>query len=199
MMKQVVFIHGGESFATYDDYLAYLRVESYEPFKVREKKWREWVAERLGDGWEAYVPSMPSPANAKYLEWSIWFEKVIPYLTDGAVLVGHSLGGIFLAKYLSENELPVRIAATFLIASPYDETEPGESLADFALPDSLAALAERGGKLFLYHSEDDPVVAYAALDKYRHQLPEATVRTFTDRGHFLQSEFPELLEDIQLQ
>ena len=196
-MRQLVFIHGGESFATYKEYLDALRSWEYDPATEPVKKWKETLASELGEEWQVIMPSMPSKLNAKYLEWCIWFDKVVPHLHDGVVLVGHSLGGIFLAKYLEEGSLPVQVAATFLIAAPHSETEDGESLADFTLPKQLDRFAAQAGKLFLYHSEDDPVVPYSELGKYQVQLPSATVRTFTDRGHFLGPELPEIIEDIR--
>ena len=61
-MKQVVFVHGGESFDTYDEYLAWLKAAEYDPFKVREKKWREWIAESLGEDWHLSAYRMTSPS-----------------------------------------------------------------------------------------------------------------------------------------
>lgn len=196
-MHQLVFIHGGESFATYKDYLDALRSWEYDPAPEPVKKWRDTLAPELGEEWQVLMPSMPSKLNAKYLEWCIWFDKVVPHLKDGVVLVGHSLGGIFLAKYLEEGSMPFTIAATFLIAAPYDATEPGESLADFALPPSLSRFAAQAGKVCLYHSEDDPVVPFSELAKYQAQLPQATIRTFAGRGHFLGPALPELISDIK--
>ncbi|MDP3402489.1 MAG: alpha/beta hydrolase, partial [bacterium] len=133
-MRQLVFIHGGETFNAYEDYVDALRSWTYEPTKESQKRWKHTLPEKLGDEWEVFMPSMPSKYNAKFLEWSIWFEKVIPHLNDGVVLVGHSLGGIFLAKYLNEHEMPVRVLATFLVAAPFDTEDTDYSLADFVLP-----------------------------------------------------------------
>jgi predicted alpha/beta hydrolase family esterase len=196
-MRQLVFVHGGETFDTYKDYIDALRSWTYDPERDTSKRWRDSLAEELGSGWQVLMPSMPSKYNAKYLEWCIWFDKVVPYLTDGAVLVGHSLGGIFLAKYLQEGSIPVRIDATFLVAAPHSETEPGESLADFALPSQLDRFASQGGRIFLYHSKDDPVVPFAELGKYKELLPDATVRALDGRGHFLVPEFPEIIDDLK--
>ncbi|MBU2103945.1 alpha/beta hydrolase, partial [Patescibacteria group bacterium] len=112
-------------------------------------------------------------------------------------LVGHSLGGIFLAKYFSEHTLLVSIAGLWLIAAPFDTEDTDYSLADFTLPESLENVSKQAKHTVLYHSTDDPVVPFSALDKYKEKLPEATVRIFSDRGHFLQERFPELIEDIQ--
>jgi uncharacterized protein len=197
-MKQLVFIHGGETFADYEAYIEALRTDlTYDPEKDKQrlKRWRYSLAQDLGDEWQVLSPEMPSKYNAKYLEWSIWFEKVIPYLKDDAVLVGHSLGGIFLAKYLSEHILPISVRATLLIAAPFDTRDADFSLADFTLG-SLEAFSAQAGKIFLYQSTDDTVVPFSALEAYRERLPDATARIFSDRGHFLQEEFPELIEEI---
>lgn len=198
MKKQVVIIHGGETFNSYEDYLAFLKgwIIDFEKEKTKVKKWKESLGERLGEEFEVIVPSMPSKLNAKYLEWKIWFEKYVPYLEEEVVLVGHSLGGTFLAKYLAENELPRKIRGVFLIAAPY-EGNAEYSLTDFCLPDSLAKLAYQAANIFLYHSEDDPVVPFADLNKYQKALPLAQVRIFKDREHFNQEELPELISDIK--
>ncbi len=199
MKQQVFVVHGGEAFDTYEKYLTYL--ESYEiDFDVpKTMGWKDNLAEDLGEDYEVIRPSMPSPKNAKYFEWKMWFEKYIPHLRDGVIFVGHSLGGIFLAKYLSEHHLPRDIRATILVAAPYDDSDRsyGYSLADFAVPPTMEKCTAQGGELYLIHSSDDPVVPYADLGKYTQALPFATPIVFDDRGHFNQEQFPEIVELIQ--
>lgn len=196
-MQQLVFIHGGETFDSYEDYVTALRSWEYDPSWEQGRRWKNTLPIELGDSWQTLMPSMPSKYNAKYAEWEIWFEKVVPHLTDDVVLVGHSLGGIFLAKFLSLHVLPVRVRVAILIAAPFDAEDSEYSLADFSLPESLQLFAQQAGKIFLYHSTDDSVVPFGALEKYQSQLPSASARVFDDRGHFLQEEFPELIKDIQ--
>ena len=198
-MKQIIVIHGGDTFETHEEYLSFLKSFEidFERFKSGRKDWKVTLSEELGEGFEVILPSMPSKTNAKYIEWKIWFEKLIPFFKDSVIFVGHSLGAIFLAKYLSENEFPKKIAATFLVAGPYDDKDFEESLADFVLPEDLEKLVGQGGKIYLYHSKDDPVVPFADLEKYKKSLPSAEVRIFEDREHFSQVDFPELVEDIK--
>lgn len=194
-MQQVVVIHGGDSFATYEDYITFLK-EFEIDFERSGKGWKALLGETLGESYTIISPSMPNKQNAKYEEWKIWFEKYIPILKDDVVLIGHSLGGSFLSKYLSEERLPIRIRATFIIAAPYDEDD-GRKLVEFTPPNSLKLLEEQGGEVFLYHSSDDPIVDFSELSKYTQRLPQAHPRIFTDRGHFIQEEFPELVKDIR--
>ncbi len=197
--KQVVIIHGGDTFASYEDYLSFLNSYQidFERYRSNTPNWKRTLGLALGDGYEIISPDMPDKSNAKYEEWKIWFEKFTPYLEPEIILVGHSLGGIFLAEYLSENTLPKSIAATFLVAACYDDKNSDYSLADFVLPENLDHFAEQSPRIFLYHSSDDKVVPFVDLAKYQKALPTAIARTFADRGHFNQETFPELVEDMK--
>jgi uncharacterized protein len=197
-MKQIVFLHGGETFASYEDYLAALETYKYTyPLPEEPKRWKYQLRDELTyHGWEVHMPSMPSKFNARYDAWRLWFRKVVPHLRDGVVLVGHSLGGLFLIKYLEEERLPATVDATHIIAAPYDTVGPGESLADFTIPSSLDHVVAQAGTIMLYHSEDDSIVPFAEVLRYQAALPQAALHTFTDRGHFLGPTFPELTEAI---
>ncbi|MFA6095749.1 MAG: alpha/beta hydrolase [Candidatus Paceibacterota bacterium] len=203
MKRQVIVIHGGDVYDSYEAYISSLKKTELDFERLKNKKsWKTSLAQKLGDGFEVVLPEMPNDMNAKYLEWKIWFDKVVPFIEDGAVLVGHSLGGIFLAKYLSENRVPREIRATFLIAAPFDDEDTpeasDESLGDFALPPSLDGFARQGGDIYIYQSEDDPVVSSADMAKYARALPEAKQRVFKGRGHFIDPELPELVADIRV-
>ncbi|NOZ43581.1 MAG: hypothetical protein GXP45_00120 [bacterium] len=67
---------------------------------------------------------MPNKQRADYHARKIWFEKLFPYINSSKesklILIGHSLGAIFLAKYLSENTFPKTIDQLHLISSVFD-------------------------------------------------------------------------------
>ena len=140
---------------------------------------------------------MPNAFNVKYLEWKIWFEKMIPFFENKVILVGHSLGGIFLAKYLSENKFPKKVLAIFLVAAPYDDKDSDYSLAGFALKKNLSLLQNQSEKLFIYQSQDDDVVPFVDFEKYKKALPNASFREFSNKGHFRQKNFPEIMQEIR--
>ena len=60
---------------------------------------------------------MPNKGNAVYEEWKMIFEKFALALSPDTIYVGHSLGGIFLAKYISENTL--NTGMVHLISAPF--------------------------------------------------------------------------------
>lgn len=197
MKKQVIIIGGGNTFDTYKQYVYFLKKLKVDFGRMKMIGWKESLGKDLGRGFEVILPKMPNPNNAKYAEWKIWWEKIIPYLEKQVVLIGHSLGGIFLTKYLSENKFPKNILAVFLIAAPYDDKGEEDSLADFKLKKDLSLIQEQSGKVFFYHSEDDGVVRFSDLGKYKKALPQAICREFKNKGHFNQAKFPELVREIR--
>jgi uncharacterized protein len=195
MKKQVLVIGGGDTFETHDKYLDFLRnfEIDIERYKSDKHDWKPWLRQSLGEDYEVILPIMPNKSNAQFEEWKLWFEKLIPFLRDDVILIGHSLGAAFLAKYLSENSFPRKIKAVFIVGAVYDKDDEGRSIASFTLPTRLNLQTEN---IYLYHSKDDPVVPFSALEQYSKLLPSAQKRIFEDRGHFNQEEFPELARDI---
>ena len=195
MKTQVVVIHGGDAFSTHEEYLQFLKNFPLTIESVRPKRdWKSFLPEVLGEGYDVLAPIMPNKTNAQFSEWCLWFEKMFPFLEDGVILIGHSLGGTFLAKYLAEHTFPKRIGALFLVAAPHDAHTEG--VGDFLLPASLDGVRQQCATIVLFHSTDDDVVPFAQLAEYQQQLPNAHVTTFTDREHFNQSAFPELTSCI---
>lgn len=198
MKQQILIIHGGTTFDTYEGYLSYLKNKEINLDKLKlRKEWKDTLPENLGENFEVLMPRMPNGTNARYKEWKIWFERIIPLLDNNLILIGHSLGGIFLAKYLSENNISKKIKATILIAAPFDDEKSGRSLADFKLSSSLERFTKQGGKICLMQSKDDPEVLFEQLEKYKQVLPNAKTMVFDDRGHFNQESFPEIIELIK--
>ena len=198
MKKQVVAIHGGRTFATYQEYLHSLKTRpiASDKFKV-QNDWRCSLQENLGADFEVFVPKMPNGNNAVYEEWKIWFERLAEFLHDDVILVGHSLGGIFLAKYLSENTFTRKIKSVILLAAPFDEGGLQESLGHFILPESLENISAQTTSIYLIFSKDDPIVPFENAQKYQQALPGSHIMAFEDHQHFNQESFPELVELIK--
>ncbi|MFB6241590.1 MAG: alpha/beta hydrolase [Candidatus Nanosalina sp.] len=195
-LAQVVFIDGGMTFRNREDYLEFLR--NREISLEEEENWSN--PNYLEDSLEAEIArvEMPCRDNAKYEEWRITFERYLPKLSEDLILVGYSLGGTFLAKYLSENRVEENILSTYLIAPPFDDDMPEEDLAGgFELGENLSMLEKNTGKLELVFSENDDVVPIRHAEKFNQELLEAVIEKFKDRnGHFQVEKFPELVEKI---
>lgn len=196
MKKQIVIIHGGYTFGTYEEYLDFLKKYQIdiERYKTKKDDWKPWLRDELGDDYEVILPVMPNKTNAQYEEWKLWMDKLVPFLIDDVILIGRSMGGSFIAKYLSENKFSKKIKAVFLVSAMFDYDDDGNSLQTFSLPENLDLQTD---KIYLYHSKDDAIVPFRSMDKFKSKLPNAVTRVFEDRGHINQETFPELVEDIK--
>ena len=137
---------------------------------------------------------MPNDINARYAEWKIWLEKYRPFIRSNAVFVGHSQGGIFLAKYFSETTWPKNVGALILVAPPHNRTK---GIGDFRLQKSLTKLGRQIQNITIFHSTDDHIVPYAEMAVYGKALPGVQLRTLKKRGHITQAHFPELVRLIK--
>jgi len=203
MKQQIFYIHGGGSFSNYDCFIEDLKTTPIRSLPSGEamKKWSDTLAEDLGGGYEVFKPRMPNSNNARYEEWKIWFERHFEYLRDGVILIGWSLGGYFLAKYMIENSTPFKIKALFLLASPFENIPSdlsGEDGGDFAFDTSkVGELTKKANKIYLFHSKDDHVVLYDNVLKFKDELDDAELVSFSNKNHFIIEEFPELLSKIK--
>ncbi len=196
--QQIMYVHGGMTFPTHEEYFDFLRHAEVSIERLRvTADWKDNLSATLGSGYDILAPRMPNGSNAQYAEWELYFSRIISLLSPGGILIGHSLGGVFLARYLAEHDIPCSVAATLLVAAPYDETDLDESLGGFVAPASFERFIAQAGQVYLYHSTDDSVVPYTHLAKYIHALPTAYVRTCTGMGHFNTATFPALEEDLR--
>jgi len=196
-MQQILVIRGGEVFDTHEEYVQFLQDKKITLEDIRFNDWKKTLGEKLGENYDVLLPQMPNNYFAQFSEWKIIFEKIVHLLDDGVILIGTSLGGIFLAKYLSENNFPKTIKAIFLLAPPYS-TRADSPLGDFILTNDLSQLAQKSDRIFIYQSKDDQVVPFSDCEKYMKLLSNAKLKVFTDRGHFRLKEFPEIIEDLKL-
>lgn len=192
---QIVIIHGGMTFKNKKDYLRFLKTRPIS-LEKRESWTGNYLDKKLGKQYEIIRPMMPLKDDSKYQEWKIHFERYIPLLRKNLTLVGYSLGGIFLAQYLSENKFPKKILATYMIAPPFDDTIKGEDLVGgFKLKADLSLIKKNSPNTHLMFSKDDDVVPISHAEKYRAQLKDTDIIIYESKnGHFNVSEFPEIVK-----
>lgn len=196
-MQQIMVIHGGTTFEKYDDYLRFLETKPLRVDSLLYRPgWKELLQSNLGNSYQVLLPTMPNKTNARYNEWKTWFTHVSELLGDDCILIGHSLGAIFLAKYLSEHEVSFKIKATILIAAPFNDAAT-EDLTDFKI-DSLTPLLEKqAGKLIFFNGPDDPSVDIAEVEHYKQYVPGAEFYTLPAPDHFVRTDFPELIARVK--
>lgn len=142
---------------------------------------------------------MPLQDNAKYRDWKILLERHIPLLRNNVILIGSSLGGIFLAKYLSEHKLPKKALSVYLVCAPFDGTLSTEDLVGgFKLKANLSLIERNCKNLHILFSKDDDIVPASHAEKYRKKLKKAHIVVYKSKdGHFTVPTFPEIIKMIK--
>ena len=194
------YVHGGDAYASNAQFIQALTQKPLrDPRGEGSPRWTDQLRTEIAEQYDVFTPQMPNKQNAQYNEWKIWFERHFEFLHREVVLLGWSLGGIFLAKYVSENQLPFTVKRLYLLAAPFctqdlKEIDCGDFLLD---PELIATLPEKAAEIVLMHAKDDFVVPYEHMLLYQRLLATAECVTFTDKNHFLLETFPELYEHLR--
>ena len=197
---QVFYIHGGMTFKNRKDYMCYLKNRKITLYISGGQSWHDkYLDKQLGKNFEVIRPRMPFQDNAKYSEWKIHFERHFPFLRDNLILIGESLGAVFLAKYLSENKFPKKLLAVYIICPPFDNSLPGEDLVGgFKLKSNISLIEKNCKRTTLLFSRNDDVVPVDNAKKYRKKLKKVRIIVYNHiKGHFKISKFPELVKMIK--
>lgn len=176
--RQVLFIQGGGS-GTHDH---------WDQALVRG------LEEGLADGWQVQYPRMPGEGEPSFRTWSAAIGRAMTGLGDGAVLVGHSVGGTILLGTLAARPSPKPLGAIVLIAAPF-VGEGGWPSDDLRLPDDLGISA--GVPVHLFHGLADETVPPSHLDLYARALPAAHVHRLPGRDHQLNDDMREVSRVIR--
>ncbi|WP_119067731.1 alpha/beta fold hydrolase [Aggregatilinea lenta] len=180
MKTQVLFIQGGGSGAHQEDaaLVGSLRRE-------------------LGTSYDVLYPQMPHEDSPDYQAWKLQIRKELEGLQGEIILIGHSVGGYILLKYLSKEKQPdTSIVGLCIIAAPYPSGDENWEFEGFALPKDFGAKLPANAEIFLYHSHDDQIVPFAHVLLYANALSKATVRE-TNGGHQLNNNLVMVAEDIK--
>ena len=178
-VKTILFIQGGGDGAHEEDALLVASLQR-----------------ALGSDYEVRYPRMPEESNPDMQNWKAGIKSELAALNGEVILVGHSLGGAALLKYLSEENVEKPIAALFLLAAPsWDEAN--WNFDDLRLPRDLATKLSRIPRIFLYHNRDDEIAPFAHLALHAGRLPRAVVREGEEGGHQFNNDLAIVASDIK--
>lgn len=199
----VLVVHGGGSTGQRADDGVQTReiVKNTYSTDKNEPVWSENLDQFLDKkDFEIVNPLFPNASDANYEEWKRFFEQVLgdsKYINyKQIVLIGWSLGTVFLQKYLAENELR-KISKLPLNSLHLVGCCPKEG--GFEVSENWQSVTAQtvGSSIYIYHSKDDPICDFSDAELYARNLPSAKFQVFQDRGHFEQAEFGELVRNIE--
>jgi predicted alpha/beta hydrolase family esterase len=149
----------------------------------------------LADQFTIIYPEMPNEDDPDYNLWKNVFGRELEKTDGPVILIGHSVGGFLLIKFLSENTVQADIKALFFIAIPFLGDGGWQYEGMFLKDDFANALPQ--APLFFYHSMDDAIVPFHHLALYAQQLPGAAIREIAHGGHQLNNDLSAVVADIK--
>ena len=175
LKRQVLFIQGGGD-RVHDDW---------------DGKLAESLRAALGPNYEVRYPRMPNEGNPSYTTWKAAFEREFVALKDGAILVGHSLGGTILIHALAEHPPELEFGAVILIAAPF-VGDGGWRTDDWKPQRELGAKLPGGLPIYLYHGLADDTAPPSHVELYVHAIPQAHVCRMPGRDHQLDNDLTDI-------
>jgi predicted alpha/beta hydrolase family esterase len=150
----------------------------------------------LGAEYSVRYPRMPKEEDPRYSTWKPALLRELHSLEDGAILVGHSVGGTVLLNVLAEHPPSFEPAALILIAAPFigDEGWPSDEMEPRA---NFAERLPAGLPVVFYHGTEDDTVPISHVRLYADAIPRATVRVLPHRDHQLTNDLSEVARDIR--
>lgn len=176
--------------------------EYYDPARPTNSNdhWFPWLSKQLMQN-EIFTVSleMPRPWQPRYDVWKRELERFD--ITPDTILLGHSCGGGFLIRYLSENK-DITVGKVVLVAPWINpDNNPASDTADFFEFEIDKSLASRTKDLIVLFSKNDIPSVLETVRIIGEKVDDVRFREFADKGHFTldelgTTEFPELLEEI---
>jgi predicted alpha/beta hydrolase family esterase len=180
MKRQVLFIQGGGT-GVHDEW---------------DNKLVDSLSRELGPGYDVRYPRMPNEANPSYGLWKRALMEEIAGLEDGAILIGHSIGGTILINALAEAPPDRRLAGVFLIAVPF--VGPGGwPSGDIKPMADLGARLSAKTPIHLYHGSADDTAPLAHVELYERAIQGAIVHRLQGRDHQLNEDLTEVAAGIR--
>ncbi|GAB4101601.1 alpha/beta fold hydrolase [Micromonospora taraxaci] len=149
------------------------------------------LSRELGDAYEVRYPRMPDEDDPGYASWSVVIRREIAALDDGAVVVGHSVGGTILVNMLAERPPERRLGAIVLVAAPFVGAGgwPG---GEFEAPYDLGARLPRDVPVHVFHGLRDETAPPSHADLYAGVIPQARLHRLPGRDHQLNNDLSEV-------
>lgn len=162
--------------------------------------WFPWLSKQLMQN-DIFTVALeiPKPWQPRYDVWKKELERFD--ITPETILVGHSCGGGFLVRYLSENKGlkvdKVVLVAPWMNPDNYEVSDTADFF-DFDIDPDFPART-KGVTVFI-SSDDEPSVV-KTVDILQAKLKNIEFKRYEDKGHFVKDslksvEFPDLLTVI---
>jgi len=186
-MKNVIIFHGTCSQEEYysDNFPS-----------LSNSHWLPWLQKQLLiQGYYVQTPEIFEAFDPRYEDWKKELERF--NINEETILIGHSCGGGFLTRWLSEKE--IKIDKLILVAPWLDpEREKTTDFFDFNIDENLE---KKCNEIHLFVSSDDDSDILESVAIIKNKIKNISFHEFSDKGHFTYDDmktdkFPELFHTV---
>ena len=178
-MREVLFVQGAGS-------------DVHDEWDIRLV---ESLQRELGPGYDIRYPRMPNEDDPALATWQPAIETELASLRNGAIVIGHSVGGTLLINVLAASSALPALGAIVLISAPFIG-EGGWTTDDLTSRPDLFDRLSPTVPLFLYHGEADAEVPVTHVELYSRAVRGAQVRRLAGRDHQVNNDLSEIARDI---
>lgn len=187
-MKKAILLHGWPD-----------KEEFFDASKPSSSnsQWLPWLQKQLVvRGIDTQTPEMLNAYEPNYEIWRKTLENLRP--DENTILVGHSCGGGFIVRWLSENN--IKVDKVFLVAPWIDLTKEhiDPKFFDFKIDESLR---DKTNGITIIYSDNDYEDVGQTVNFLKGKIRNVKLIEMKGMGHFVtedlgSNEFPALLREI---
>ena len=180
VQRQVLFVQGGGA-DVHDEW---------------DDKLVDSLRRELGPGYEIRYPRMPDEDDPNYAKWKAALQEELSQLRDGAILIGHSIGGTIMINALAEHPPKQDLGAIILVSAPFvgeggwppDDWQPQREIGN-KIPGSVP--------VYIYQGLADETAPPKHAELYARAIPQAHVTRLPGRDHQLNNDLREVATTIR--
>jgi len=173
-----------------------------------ESDWLPWLKVQLLDqGFDVAVPDMPDTNHPKIGEWVSRISAIVGQPDAHTFLVGHSIGGQAILRYLAQLGGDAKVGGTILVASwthlraaAFESAEDEQTFKPWLeTPIDWEGARAHSDRFVVILSDDDPYVPLSVREEFSSKLG-AKIIIEKGKGHMSAdtgvTELPSLLEEL---
>lgn len=156
--------------------------------------WYGWMFNELGQlGVNCVMKNMPDPVLARESVWIPFMRNELKCGED-TIIIGHSSGAEAAMRYAEKYAVHGIILVSACVTDLEDETERQSGYYNRSW--DWTAIKNNVNVIVQFGSTDDPFIPWSEQEQVAKGL-QSDFHKFTDRGHFMNSQFPELLKVVK--
>ena len=164
--------------------------------------WYPWIRDELIKlNQNVIAPNFPVGLDIQnYEAWKKELDKYKDYINEDTIFIAHSIGPIFVIKYILENNIKIDSLYSVSGFNGLINIKDFDKVNSTFFMNDYSNFINYCNNRICYYSNNDPFVPINLLEDFSKKIDAKTV-IIENGGHFIEDDgyltFPKLLEDIK--